>query len=103
VVDKDLASAIVAHEIGARDFFILMNVRTVFLNFGKEDEMPVDNMTERDALQHLKNGQFEAGSMEPKISAAVDFIEKGGKRVIISAIDAVPDALKGLTGTVITP
>ena len=65
--------------------------------------MPIDTMTKRDALQHLKNGQFETGSMVPKISAAVDFIERGGKLVIISAFDAIPDALKGVTETVITP
>jgi carbamate kinase len=59
-------------------------------------------MTVRDAEKHLKDGQFAPGTMEPKISAAVNFIKRGGERVLISAIDSVAEALSGQTGTVIT-
>ena len=102
VVDKDLASAIVAHEIGACDFFILTDVRTVFLNFGQKNETPIHRMTVTEAQTYLKEGQFTPGTMEPKISAAMDFINKGGERVLISAIDSLAEALLGETGTVIT-
>jgi carbamate kinase len=102
VVDKDFASAIIANEIESRDFFILTDVRTVFLNFGQKNEAPIHRMTMRDAKKHLKDGQFAPGTMEPKISAAVNFIKRGGERVLISAIDSVAEALSGQTGTVIT-
>ena len=102
VVDKDLASAIVAHEIGACDFFILTDVRTVFLNFGQKNETPIHRMTVTEAQTYLKEGQFTPGTMEPKISAAMDFINRGGERVFISAIDSLAEALLGETGTVIT-
>ena len=102
VVDKDFASAIIANEIESRDFFILTDVRTVFLNFGQKNEAPIHRMTVRDAEKHLKDRQFAPGTMEPKISAAVNFIKRGGERVLISAIDSVAEALSGQTGTVIT-
>ena len=59
-------------------------------------------MTVKEAQTYLKEGQFTPGTMEPKISAAMDFINRGGERVLISAIDSLAEALLGETGTVIT-
>ena len=102
VVDKDLASAKMAHEIDARDFFMLTDIKTVFLNFGQKNETPIHRITVTEAQTYLKEGQFTPGTMEPKISAAMDFINRGGERVLISAIDSLAEALLGETGTVIT-
>ncbi|MFQ5649128.1 MAG: carbamate kinase [bacterium] len=99
VIDKDLASAILACEIEAEELFILTSVDQVVLNFKKDDEIPLDQLTLLQAKRYLAEGQFPAGSMGPKIQAAIDFIEAGGKAVTISSIEKMQDAIAGRTGT----
>ena len=84
VIDKDLASALCAVEIGADEFYILTDVPKVYVNFRKPDERALDTVTVAEAKRYLNEGQFAEGSMAPKVRAAIMFIEHGGKECIIT-------------------
>jgi carbamate kinase len=84
VIDKDLASALLAYEIEADDFFILTDVPKVYLNFGKPNQTALDTITVQQAEQYIQEGHFAAGSMGPKINAAIHFVKHGGKETIIT-------------------
>jgi carbamate kinase len=84
VIDKDLASALLAREIGAEAFFILTDVPKVYLNYKKPNQQALDVLTVKEAKEYYEAGQFTAGSMGPKILAAIDFVENGGKETIIT-------------------
>ncbi|MBN1464477.1 carbamate kinase [candidate division KSB1 bacterium] len=103
VVDKDLTSGILAADIEAEELYILTSVEKVALNFGKKDMKVMSQMTTAEAKAHLQEGQFPPGNMGPKIEAAIRFLENGGKKVIITSVDKLPDALEGATGTCILP
>lgn len=103
VVDKDLASAVLALEIEARELIILTDVEGVALNFGKKDETWLRTLSPERARELLKEGHFPPGSMGPKISAALNFLDQGGNSVLISSMDRVTRALRGETGTLIAP
>ncbi|MDN5354711.1 MAG: carbamate kinase [Candidatus Cloacimonadota bacterium] len=99
VIDKDYASALLAREIEADLLVILTGVDKVAINFGTTQQTDLNKLNITDAKKYLADGQFPKGSMGPKISAAIDFIEKGGKEVLITSIDKVVDAFAGKTGT----
>ncbi|KGR79212.1 carbamate kinase [Ureibacillus manganicus] len=99
VIDKDFASALLAAEINADFLFILTGVEQVAINFGKPNQENLAEMTVEDALRYMEEGQFPKGSMGPKIEAAILFLQKGGKNVIITSIDKLQDAVEGKTGT----
>jgi carbamate kinase len=101
VIDKDRASALLATEIGADLLVILTGVDKVALNFGKPNETWVDEMTVSEAEKYLHEGHFPAGSMGPKIEAAVSFLKQGGGKVVISSIEKASDAIFKKAGTVI--
>lgn len=84
VIDKDLAASLLASEINADEFYILTDVPKVFLNFHKPNEKALDVLTISKAKKYLKDGEFGAGSMSPKILAAIDFVINGGKEAIIT-------------------
>ncbi|HPE56273.1 MAG TPA: carbamate kinase [Bacteroidales bacterium] len=84
VIDKDLASALLAKQIGADKLFILTDVAKVCLNFSTPQEKTISRMTIAEARAYLNEGQFGEGSMAPKIRAAVDFVENTGKDAIIT-------------------
>ena len=84
VIDKDLASALCAVEIGADEFYILTDVPKVYINFRKENEQALDTITVAEAKKLLEEGQFAEGSMAPKVRAAIMFVEHGGKECIIT-------------------
>ena len=84
VIDKDLASALTAVEIGADEFYILTDVPKVYLNFKKPNEKALDTITVAEAKQYLEEGHFTEGSMAPKIRAAIYFVESGGAECIIT-------------------
>jgi len=85
VIDKDLASSLLASQIHAHKLFILTDVPKVCLNFNTPQEKTIDKMSIAEAKQYLKDGQFGAGSMGPKIQAAINFIVRSGKDAIITA------------------
>ena len=84
VIDKDLASALCANQIGADEFYILTDVPKVYINFRKENEQALDTITVAQAQQYLAEGQFAEGSMAPKVRAAILFVQNGGKECIIT-------------------
>ncbi len=84
VIDKDLASALLAREIGAEAFFMLTDVPKVYLNYKKPDQKELNKVTVAKAKKYFAEGQFAAGSMGPKILAAIDFVKNGGKETIIT-------------------
>jgi carbamate kinase len=102
VIDKDLSSARLAEEVGVDIFVIATDVAQVALDFGAPAERPIDRMTVAEARRYLAIGHFPAGSMGPKVEAVVQFIEGGGKRAIITAIDRIEEAIAGKGGTEIT-
>jgi len=99
VIDKDRASAVLAKEIEADELYILTAVDKVALNFATPQQIDLDAMTVNEAKRYLKEGQFPSGSMGPKIEAAIDFLEEGGQKVVITSVDKMPDAILGKTGT----
>jgi carbamate kinase len=103
VVDKDRASAVLAHNIGADVLLILTAVDKVCLNYRKKDEKSLSWMSLADAKRNLGEGHFSPGSMGPKIEAAVQFLEASGKQVVITSLGLVREALAGKAGTKIIP
>ena len=87
VIDKDLASALLAVQIDADKLFILTDIAKVCLNFNTPQEKTLDRMTLAEAGKYLKEGQFTEGSMAPKIRAAIHFVENSGKDTIITRPD----------------
>lgn len=84
VIDKDLASALLATQIHADEFFILTDVPNVCINFNKPNEIKLEKLTINDAKKYLAEKQFTEGSMAPKIRACIQFVENGGKEAIIT-------------------
>ncbi len=99
VIDKDFASSLLALEIKADLFVILTGVEKVAINYGKENQQDLDRMTVAEAKRYYAEKQFPAGSMGPKIQAAIDFLERGGSEVLITSIEKIVDAFEGKTGT----
>lgn len=99
VIDKDRTAAILAKDIKADLLMILTAVEKVCLNYGEENQKALDILTVKEAKKYLKEGHFPDGSMGPKIEAAIDFLEHGGKEVIICDLVKADEALKGKTGT----
>lgn len=99
VIDKDHAASLIASEGKADLFIILTNVNRVYLNYGKPDEKPIDEMSVDQAQTYLDQGQFPPGSMGPKIQAAIDYIHHGGKEVLITSANHLKAALLNRSGT----
>ena len=99
VIDKDFASALLARAVGADLLCITTGVDRVAVHFDTPDERALDVVSVDEARRHLADGQFPAGSMGPKIEAALGFVEAGGDEVLITSPDRLADALRGTTGT----
>ncbi|HTY09335.1 MAG TPA: carbamate kinase [Candidatus Edwardsbacteria bacterium] len=102
VIDKDRASAVVARDIGAGTLLILTQVEKVSLNYKKPDQKDLDVLTLAEARTYMTEGHFAAGSMGPKVEAAIQFLEYGGEQVIITSLDKAGAAVQGTAGTRIT-
>ena len=99
VIDKDLASGVLASSIDEKLFIMLTDVPQVYIAYGKPDQHALAKTTAAKMREYMKNGEFPAGSMGPKVEAAISFLEKGGKEVIITSPEALLDALAGKAGT----
>jgi carbamate kinase len=99
VIDKDYASSLLAAEMKADLYVILTGVSKVSLDFGKPSERAIDRMTVDEAEKHLREGQFPAGSMGPKIEAAIQFVRGGGSEVVITDVEHLREGLEGRAGT----
>jgi len=84
VIDKDLASSMLAAQIRADEFYILTDIPKVCIHFNTPEQKELDRITVKEAKQYLAEGHFAEGSMAPKVRAAIEFIENGGKRCIIT-------------------
>jgi len=102
VIDKDLAGERLANDVDASIFMVLTDVDQVKLNYKTPEEKGLDTITVDEAKQYHAEGHFAKGSMEPKVRAAIRFIEAGGDRAIITSLDKAFDALEGKAGTTIT-
>ena len=103
VVDKDHTAGLLATELQADLFVILTGVDQVYLNFGRPDQVRAERLTVSDARHHLREGQFPAGSMGPKIETAAAFAEQTGNEVLITSVDRLREALAGKSGTRVVP
>jgi len=101
VIDKDFASALLAADLSADLFLILTGVNKVALDFGKPTQRSVDRLSVEEAEKHLAEGQFPAGSMGPKIEAAIQFVRATKKQVLITDVEVLREALEGREGTVV--
>jgi carbamate kinase len=99
VIDKDLASAKLAEEVGVDIFLIATDVSAVALNCGTPEQTYLRQMSTKEAKRYLKAGQFAAGSMRPKIEAAIQFVHKKGRRAVITSIEDIITAIRGKAGT----
>ncbi len=100
VVDKDLAAALLAHELGADGLLILTDVPSVMLDYGKPTARPLHRVTADELRRYQAEGHFASGSMGPKVEAAIRFVSGGtGRRAIIAALDQARAALEGHAGT----
>lgn len=103
VVDKDLASALLASDLRAAGLVILTDVEQVSLGFGTPREKPVERMSVRAARRHLEAGEFPPGSMGPKVEAVCRFVEASGGTGVITSIERCEDGVYGRGGTLIVP
>lgn len=99
VIDKDLASAVLAKEICADLFVISTAVPKVYINFGKPEQKALDKMTLAEAKKYIEEGHFKPGSMLPKIQACLEFVEYSKKEAVITMPELLSDAIAGKEGT----
>lgn len=99
VIDKDFVASLIAREVKVDLFIILTNIERVYLDFGTPNQRPLDVMTVDQAREYLHQGQFPAGSMGPKIEAAIEYIQAGGEEVLITSARHLKAALIKRSGT----
>ena len=103
VIEKDAIAGKLASDLSCDELIILTSVPCVYKNYSKEDQTALETLTVAEAKTLMAEGQFEEGTMLPKIEAAIAYLEKvpAGK-VLITSMDHVKDAIRGKAGTVIT-
>ena len=102
IIEKDLASGLLAKEIDADVLMILTSVDNVTLNYGTPEQQPISYMTVEEAREFTEKGHFEFASMLPKITASVDFVENGkGRKAIITSLEKARESIAGKAGTTI--
>ncbi len=101
VIDKDYAASLLATLIEAEILLILTDVEKISLYYGTPREEGLDHLSKSEALKYLGEGHFPPGSMGPKVKSAIDFLDYGGKKVVVTSLESALDALKGNTGTTI--
>jgi len=99
VVDKDLAAAVLARDLGAELLLILTDVDAVYRDWGKPSQRPLGAITADEAERLDRAGEFGEGSMAPKIRAAIDFVRRTGGRAVITALSRGREAVRGQAGT----
>jgi len=99
VIDKDLASALLAEEVGVDIFIIATDVAGAMLNFGTSEHKLIRHLTKESANRYIHQGHFGTGSMQPKVEAAVRFVERTGKRAVITSIEYIKESVVSKAGT----
>jgi carbamate kinase len=95
VIDKDMASSLLATQIGADEFYILTDVPYIYINYKKQDQQIKEFLNYDDTLKYLNEGHFAKGSMEPKIKACLNFISTGGRMAVITEAFKLADKKYG--------
>jgi carbamate kinase len=95
VIDKDLASSLLAGRIGADEFYVLTDVPFIYRNFKKPDQETLDFLDYSDTVKYLAAGEFRVGSMAPKIRACLLFLEHGGIKAVITEAFKLEDKSYG--------
>ena len=103
VIDKDAASCLLAKELGANVLVFSTDVDKVALNLGTPEQTDIDRMTVSECRRYLDEGHFAVGSMQPKIEAALEFLDAGGEEVIVTQPHDLEEAMRGEQGTHIVP
>ena len=103
VIDKDLASSLLASDLNADGFLILTDVESVVDRYGTAEERPIASISVTEARSRLVSGEFPAGSMGPKLEALCRFAESSGKLAAVTSIERAEQALQGSAGTRVTP
>jgi carbamate kinase len=99
VVDKDLAGAILARDVEADTYLICTDVEGVYEGYGTPEQRLLERLPPEDARRMVADGTLPAGSMGPKVEAAIEFLDHGGRSAVICSLDDAPDALQGRAGT----
>lgn len=100
VIDKDFASATLAKELDADFLIILTAVEKAAINYGKENEKWLDNVSVDEMTKYVEEGHFAPGSMKPKVEAGIDFAQsKEGRQALITLLEKAKDGISGKTGT----
>ncbi len=102
VIDKDLTASLIGALLKVDVLLILTDVERIALNYGKQDQQYLDSLGVGEAKNYLAKGQFPPGSMGPKVQAAINFVDAGGQKAIITSLDSAKQALEGKAGTVIS-
>ena len=103
IIEKDMAAAKMAHLLGYDILLILTEIDKVYLNFGKENQSALDQMTVEEAERYIQEGQFGTDTMLPKVEAAIEFVSAApGRKAIIAELRDALEALDGCAGTVIS-
>ncbi len=102
VIDKDLTAAVLAADIKADMLLILTDVENAFVDYGRPSARPLTRVTRTEIEGYLKKGQFAAGSMGPKVEAAISFLDSGGKVAVITSLERASGAVELREGTIVT-
>jgi carbamate kinase len=102
VIDKDLASSLLASDIGARTFAIVTEVEHVYIDYKSPGERALGAIDVEELREHHAHGYFPSGSMGPKVEAVIGFLERGGATAVITSPEALEAALEGKIGTRVT-
>lgn len=103
VIDKDLTSSMLASEVKADILIILMEEPKIYVDYGKPTQRALDQVTLSEITDYLAEGHFPAANIGPKVDAAIQFVQRGGKKAIITSADRLQAALDGDDGTTINP
>ncbi len=95
VIDKDMASSLLATNISANEFYVLTDVSFIYKNYGMETEEKLEFLNYADTLKYLEMGTFAEGTMEPKIKACLNFIKNGGEKSVITEAKKLEDKSYG--------
>ncbi len=101
VIDKDLTAAKLAWIVRAHEYYIITDVDKVYLNYMQKNQEPIQEMTVSETIKYQSQGQFQKGTMFPKIRSALYFLEHGGQKAVITNVTHLKDAINGDAGTTI--
>ena len=101
VIDKDYTAAKLGRIIHAEELWIITDVEYVYRNYGRFDQLPIQELTRSEAKKLYDDGEFQKGSIGPKIKAAMHFLKYHGDKVVITSIPCIKDAIEGNAGTII--